>query len=129
MATPKQKSRKPRLARVVGADICSQVLERDNFMCQYCGSMAGDTDQITGGPVWLEVDHVVPKRRGGDDSPSNLRAICSTCYEGRRHITVQPQSADQLWAMMEEILTEDEQKQLFGMLEERNQQSPETKHA
>ena len=112
----------PRLARVVGAVVCAQVLERDDFMCQHCGAMAGDVDPITGGPVWLEVGHLIPKKQGGDDSIFNLQAICSTCYEGRRHISVQPHDADRLWAMVEELLSDDEQKRLLEGLGEKLRQ-------
>ncbi len=44
------------------------VLRRDGFRCQYCGSR----DSLT-------VDHVLPKSRDGGDSWENLVAACTPC--------------------------------------------------
>ncbi len=44
------------------------VLRRDRFKCQYCGSRSH-----------LTVDHVHPKSRGGRDTWENLVAACTTC--------------------------------------------------
>jgi 5-methylcytosine-specific restriction endonuclease McrA len=44
------------------------VLRRDGFNCQYCGSR----DRLT-------VDHVLPKSRGGKDTWENLVAACTSC--------------------------------------------------
>ncbi len=37
-----------------------------------------------GGPrmVRLTIGHIKDKSKGGDDSPGNLRAVCTTCNEG-----------------------------------------------
>jgi 5-methylcytosine-specific restriction endonuclease McrA len=42
------------------------VLARDGYVCVVCGRVS------TG----LEVAHVIPKRKGGTDNPSNLRTLC-----------------------------------------------------
>lgn len=34
--------------------------------------------------VKLHVDHKIPQRWGGDNSPENLQALCSECNEGKR---------------------------------------------
>ena len=48
------------------------VLERDCHRCQRCGiALAGDQD--------AHVHHIVPKREGGSDHPTNLRALCAYC--------------------------------------------------
>ena len=44
------------------------VLRRDRFRCQYCGSAHAVT-----------IDHVLPKSRGGRDSWENLVAACIPC--------------------------------------------------
>ncbi len=44
------------------------VLRRDRFRCQYCGSR----DRLT-------IDHVMPKSRGGRDTWENLVAACTPC--------------------------------------------------
>jgi hypothetical protein len=43
------------------------VLERDGHACQYCNGKA------------MTIDHVMPKSRGGSNSPSNLVACCQKC--------------------------------------------------
>ena len=45
------------------------VLKRDGHQCQYCGT--------TKGP--LTVDHVIPRRRGGEDNWDNLVCACQSC--------------------------------------------------
>lgn len=37
-------------------------------VCVVCGAPATD------------VDHIVPKRRGGSDHEDNLQSLCSTCH-------------------------------------------------
>lgn len=44
------------------------ILRRDRFRCQYCGSREK-----------LTVDHVLPKSRGGRDTWLNLVAACTSC--------------------------------------------------
>lgn len=44
-----------------------QVLRRDAYTCTYCGDVAN------------EVDHVVAKVRGGEDSLDNCVAACRKC--------------------------------------------------
>ncbi len=45
------------------------VLKRDGYVCQYCGS---DNRQMT-------VDHVIPRSYGGDESWENLVCACTRC--------------------------------------------------
>lgn len=45
------------------------ILRRDRF-CP-CGAVA------------TEVDHLVPKARGGTDHPSNLRGLCKPCHSAK----------------------------------------------
>lgn len=47
------------------------VLDRDDWICQYCGS---EIDRATG-----TVDHIVPASLGGEYSADNLRSACITC--------------------------------------------------
>lgn len=60
-----------------------RIYERDKFKCQYCG-----LDTMSNFDIWwhanLSIDHVRPKRHGGDDSDSNLVVSCHTCnlYKG-----------------------------------------------
>jgi 5-methylcytosine-specific restriction endonuclease McrA len=45
------------------------ILRRDGFRCQYCGSHSHP----------LTLDHIIPKSRGGGDSWENLVAACIPC--------------------------------------------------
>lgn len=51
---------------------------RDQFQCQYCGRRPNQRD--------LNVDHIVPRSRGGLDSWDNLVVSCRSCNlkKGRR---------------------------------------------
>jgi hypothetical protein len=49
------------------AAIRSYILRRDGHTCQECGGVAS------------EVDHIWPRRHGGDDTAVNLRAVCAPC--------------------------------------------------
>ena len=46
-----------------------EILRRDNYTCQYCGQKAS----------YLTVDHIVPRRLGGEHSWENLVAACPSC--------------------------------------------------
>jgi len=54
-----------------------EVLKRDMFRCQYCGRSADDPD------VKLEIDHIVPVSKGGDNSIMNLITSCRDCNRGK----------------------------------------------
>lgn len=54
------------------------IFDRDDHRCQYCGRCPEWDD------VRLEVDHIVPKSRGGTDRPSNLVTACFDCNRGKR---------------------------------------------
>jgi 5-methylcytosine-specific restriction endonuclease McrA len=48
-----------------------------------CGLAAGDTDPFDPTrTVRLTMGHIIDKSKGGDDSPQNLRAVCTNCNEG-----------------------------------------------
>jgi len=53
------------------------ILRRDNFTCQLCGSSKGEGAK-------LEVDHIHPVSKGGKTAPSNLRTLCRECNQGKK---------------------------------------------
>lgn len=59
------------------------VLNRDNFTCQYCGKSAPE--------VRLEVDHVKPVSKGGTDHLSNLITTCEECNRGKSNKELTPE--------------------------------------
>lgn len=75
--------RLPAFRRDISKETRAWVLERNGYTCQMCGVAAGDPDPL-GGPrtVRLTLGHIKDKSIGGDDSPQNLRAVCTNCNEG-----------------------------------------------
>jgi 5-methylcytosine-specific restriction endonuclease McrA len=47
--------------------IRAKILQRDQYVCQYCGQDA------------TTVDHIIPRSKGGNDLPDNLIAECYRC--------------------------------------------------
>lgn len=83
-----------------------EVFKRDKFTCQYCGKKAPD--------VILEVDHVKPKSKGGDDGILNFITSCYECNRGKRDIQLDDQNALQKQRkQMEEVQERREQIELM----------------
>jgi len=53
-----------------------EVLKRARFRCELCGCKANDRA--------LEVDHIIPRNRGGTNEISNLQALCYKCNAEKR---------------------------------------------
>ncbi|MDR3230046.1 MAG: HNH endonuclease [Synergistaceae bacterium] len=51
-------------------------MARDNWTCCSCGRTPKDG-------VSLEVDHIMPRSRGGTDDPENLQIPCKKCNIGK----------------------------------------------
>ena len=81
-------TRVPAFARSISKETRAWVLERNGYTCQMCGVAAGDPDPLGGNrTVRLTMGHILDKSKGGDDTPQNLRAVCTNCNEG-----LQPQT-------------------------------------
>jgi len=55
-----------------------RILKKFNFTCQYCGRKAPE--------VILNVDHIIPKSKGGSKGESNLIVACWECNIGKSNI-------------------------------------------
>ncbi|HUI52487.1 MAG TPA: HNH endonuclease [Terriglobales bacterium] len=53
-----------------------KILERDNYVCQYCGL---DGRASFENALAMRVDFVVPRARKGKKDPGNLVACCTPC--------------------------------------------------
>ena len=53
-----------------------EVLKRAKFRCELCGISADDKA--------LEVDHIIPRNKGGSDDPSNFQSLCYSCNAMKR---------------------------------------------
>ena len=56
------------------------ILARDGFRCRYCGRSAQEDG------VKLQVDHIMPKEKGGADEPANLITACQECNTGKSNL-------------------------------------------
>lgn len=54
----------------------AKALERDKGLCQQC---LRDGRTV----VAKDVDHIVPKHRGGTDDLGNLQSLCSPCHQAK----------------------------------------------
>jgi 5-methylcytosine-specific restriction endonuclease McrA len=64
-----QKRPRLRLEREAYQELREQVFARDGWRCQFCGSLAG-----------VEVHHLEPRSRLGDDAEENLITLCTACH-------------------------------------------------
>lgn len=55
------------------------LLLRDNFTCQICGSSWRNGDNVK-----LEIDHKYPRSKGGVNSENNLQVLCFSCNRQKR---------------------------------------------
>jgi len=62
-----------------------EILARDGFRCQYCGTGAKDTV--------LHVDHIKPLAKGGTNDHDNLQAACADCNHGKADRSLIPNRA------------------------------------
>jgi 5-methylcytosine-specific restriction endonuclease McrA len=58
------------LDREAYQQVCRQVLQRDGWRCQQCGSRTN-----------LQVHHILLRSQSGDDIEENLITLCSECHD------------------------------------------------
>ena len=56
-----------------------RIYMRDKFRCQYCGDKQGVNE--------LTLDHILPRSRGGDNSPVNVVTACVECNNRKANRT------------------------------------------
>jgi 5-methylcytosine-specific restriction endonuclease McrA len=70
MTATRQKHPRMKLAPRAYGKLWMQVLRRDGWRCQRCGVLKG-----------LQVHHITPRSRLGDDSETNLITLCVDCHQ------------------------------------------------
>jgi hypothetical protein len=85
-----------------------EVFKRDSFKCQYCGRSAPE--------IILEVDHITPVAKDGDETILNFITSCRECNQGKGPRELSDQSAVQKQRAQLEELNE-RRLQLEMMLE------------
>ena len=90
--------RRPAFNRGISKETRAFVLERNGYTCQMCGLAAGDKDPFSPNrTVRLTMGHIKDKSKGGNDEPTNLRAVCTNCNEGLQNAALP--KPDQVWLL------------------------------
>ena len=111
--------RVPAFPRDISKETRAYVLERNGYTCQMCGLAAGDPDPFDPKrKVRLTLGHIIDKSKGGIDSPSNLRAVCTNCNEGLQNTA--PPKPDRIHLLAQvRRATVDDQLHLLDWLEQK----------
>lgn len=89
-----------------------------------CGLAAGDTDPYNPArTVRLTMGHIIDKSKGGDDSPQNLRAVCTNCNEGLQNTALPKPSRIHLLAQIRRATIDDQQAVLEWLLRKFNKKA------
>jgi hypothetical protein len=63
-----------------------RIFERDGGHCWYCGA---DLHGYERGNDFVQIDHVLPKSKGGTNADSNLVLSCRDCNYGKKTKTLE----------------------------------------
>ncbi len=69
-------SHRKKSAGYIKGTIRYEILKQARFRCELCGISADERA--------LEVDHILPRNKGGGDEESNLQALCYSCNAMKR---------------------------------------------
>lgn len=74
----------------VPALVRTQVIQRARFRCEYCLVHEQYATFVH------EVDHVIAKKHGGEDTPNNLAYACAQCnrFKGSDIASIDPETGD-----------------------------------
>ncbi len=113
--------RVPAFKRGISKETRARVLERNGHTCQMCGVAAGDPDPLGGPrPVRLTIGHIKDKSKGGDDSPQNLRAVCTNCNEGLQNTALPKPDRVHLLSQVRRATIDDQEVLLEWLLRKFN---------
>jgi 5-methylcytosine-specific restriction endonuclease McrA len=79
MSRLRQKRPRLRLDLAAYQRLREQALARDGWRCQFCGSVAG-----------VEVHHIEPRSRLGNDREDNLITLCTPCHRKVHYSRLRP---------------------------------------
>jgi 5-methylcytosine-specific restriction endonuclease McrA len=86
-----------------------------------CGVAAGDPDPLGGNrTVRLTMGHILDKSKGGDDTPQNLRAVCTNCNEGLQNMALPKPDRIHLLAQVRRATIPDQEAVLGWLLQKFN---------
>jgi len=120
--------RVPAFARGISKETRAWVLERNGYTCQMCGVAAGDPDPLGGNrTVRLTMGHIIDKSKGGDDTPQNLRAVCTNCNEGLQNTALPKPDRIHLLAQIRRATIQDQEAVLDWLLQKFNLEAKKKK--
>lgn len=92
--------------KAISKKIRFEIFKRDKFTCQYCGKSAPD--------VILEIDHIQPISKNGDDDILNYVTACKDCNAGKSNRELSDDSVIQKRkAQLDELQARREQLKLM----------------
>ncbi len=113
--------------RGISKETRAYVLDRNGFTCQMCGAVAGEPHPYDPSrKTRLHIGHIIDKSMGGNDEPSNLRAICSVCNEGARNLTLDRPSLQKLLIQVRRAAGVDQVEVLRWLVRKFPKQTAET---
>ncbi|MBN2374541.1 HNH endonuclease [bacterium] len=113
--------RVPAFTRGISKETRAWVLERNGYTCQMCGVAAGDPDPFGGNrTVRLMIGHIIDKSKGGEDTPYNLRAVCTNCNEGLQNKSLPKPDRIHLLAQIRRATIQDQEAVLNWLLQKFN---------
>jgi hypothetical protein len=92
--------------KAISKRIRFEIFKRDSFKCQYCGACAPE--------VLLQIDHIEPVSKGGNNDASNLITACVACNAGKTNKTLDDNSVlSKQRVQMEELQERHEQIEMM----------------
>ena len=86
-----------------------------------CGVAAGDPDPLGGNrTIRLTMGHIIDKSKGGDDTPHNLRAVCTNCNQGLQNTALPKPDRIHLLAQIRRATIQDQKAVLHWLLQKFN---------
>jgi 5-methylcytosine-specific restriction endonuclease McrA len=71
-----------------------RILRRDNYTCQSCHRSN----------VTLQVDHIIPRNKGGLDGLQNLKTICYDCHiEKHQWDYIERETSRMVWSEFDKV--------------------------
>lgn len=102
-----------RFSRQISGALRAQVLERNGYTCQMCGTGAGERyDDDPTRKARLQIGHSVDHVHHGPATPGNLRALCARCNQGAKNLVPEPPRWIWLLSQIRRASRDDQRKAL-----------------
>lgn len=70
------------VSRRIGKVVTAGIKARDGHKCAYCGA------EEAASAVHFHLDHLTPRSKGGEDTPTNLVLACARCNSARKDMSL-----------------------------------------